>query len=66
MFKKEVELLVLIGFLRLENDSEWGAPNFTQNKPKSNSDFMKLNYQLKIQPIPMPQINFMLLKLEGF
>ena len=36
MFKKEVERLFLLGFLEVENDSEWGAPSFMQPKPKSN------------------------------
>ena len=48
MFKREVEILVLLGFLDVENDSEWGGPSFAQPKPKSNqesfrSDFRKLN-----------------------
>ena len=36
MFKKEVQRLVLLGVLKAENDSEWGAPYFAQPKPKSN------------------------------
>ena len=31
--KKEVERLVLIGFLELAYDSEWGSPSFEQPKP---------------------------------
>ena len=34
MLKKEVEHLVLLGFLEVENDPEWGAPSFAQPKPK--------------------------------
>ena len=50
---------------------EWGDPSFAQPKPKSNqvrfiSDFRNLNKQLKHKPYPMPNINEMLLKLEGF
>ena len=48
MFKKEVERLVLVGFLELANDSEWGAQSFAQPKPKSNqvcflSNFRNIN-----------------------
>ena len=48
MLKKEVESLVLLGFLERENYSEWGDPSFTQPKPKKNqlsflSDFRNLN-----------------------
>ena len=71
MFKKEVERLVLLEVLKVANDSEWGAPSFAQPKPKYNrvrflSDFMNLNKKLKRKIYPMPKINEMLLKLEGF
>ena len=71
IFKKEVECLVLLGVLKIANYSELGAPSFSQPKPKSNqvrfiSDFRNLNKQLKCKPYPMPNINEMLLKLEGF
>ena len=71
MFKKEVEFIVLLGFLKVENDSEWVSPSFAQPKPKLNrvcflSNFRNLNKQLKRKPYPMPKINEMLLKLEGF
>ena len=53
------------------NDSEWVDPSFAQLKPKSNrvcflSDFRNPNKQLKQKPYPVPKINEMLLKLEGF
>ena len=69
IFKKEVEILILLGLLILANDSEWGAPYFAQPKPKSNwvrfiSDFRNLNKQLKHKTYPMPNINEILLKLE--
>ena len=71
MFKKEVEHLVLLGLLEAANDSEWGSLSFDQPKPKSNhvrflSDSRNLNTQLKQKSYPMPKINEMLLKLEGF
>ena len=48
MFKKEVEILVRLGVLEVENDSEQGAPYFAQPKSKSNrvsylSDLRNLN-----------------------
>ena len=72
MFKKQVGILVLVGVvLEVENDSEWLAPYFAQPKPKSNqvqflSEFRNINKQLKRKPYPMPKVNEMLLKLEGF
>ena len=71
MFKKEVERLVLLLFIEVENDLEWGAPYFSRPKPKSNrvhflSDFINLNKQLNQKPYPMLNINEMLLRLEGF
>ena len=71
MFKKEVEFIVLLGFLKVENDSEWVSPSFAQPKPKLNrvcflSNFRNLNKQLKPKPYPMLKINKMLLELEVF
>ena len=68
MFKKEVEILVLLGVLEVENYSELVAPSFAQPKTKSNrvnflSDFSNLNKQLKQKPYPMPKINEILFKL---
>ena len=71
MFKKEVDHLVLLGVLKVANDSEWGAPSFAQPKLKSNrvhfiSDFRNLNKQLKKKLHPMPKFNEMFLKIRGF
>ena len=33
-FKKEFEILVLLGVLEKANNSEWGSQSFTQSKPK--------------------------------
>ena len=71
MFKKEVEHLVLLGLLKVANDSYWGAPFFAEPKPKSNrvhflSEFRNLNEKLKQKPYPMTKRNQVLLKLEGF
>ena len=48
IFKKDVERLVLLGFLEVADDLEWGDPSFAQLKPKSNqvcftSDFRNIN-----------------------
>ena len=71
MFKNEVESFVLLWVLEVENDSKWGAPSFAQPKLTSNqirfiSDSRNINKQLKRKPHPMPKINEMLFKLEGF
>ena len=55
----------------MDNDSEWGAPSFSHPKPISNlvrllNYFRNINKQLKQKPYPMPKVNEMLLKLEGF
>ncbi|MFM8622685.1 MAG: RNase H-like domain-containing protein, partial [Holophagaceae bacterium] len=68
--RKEVERLCQLGVLRPCNDSEWGAPSFII--PKKNltvrflSDFRRLNSMLKRKPFPIPKIQDMLQKLEGF
>ena len=68
MFKKGVERLDPLGVIKVENDSEWGAPSFAQPNPKSNrvcflNDFRNLNKQLKQKPYPMLKINETFLKL---
>ena len=71
LFKKEVERLFLLGVIEQANNLEWGAPYFAQPKPKSNqvsfiSNFINIDKQLKCKTYPMPKINEILLKLEGF
>ena len=36
MFENEVERFVLLVFLEVANDPEWGAPSFAQPKTESN------------------------------
>ena len=68
--RKEVDRLVLLGVLERDNSSEWAAPTFII--PKKNltvrfiSDFRKLNSMLRRRPYPIPKIQEMLQKLEGF
>ena len=70
LMKKEIQRLCDIGVLRRINNSQWGAPTFAQ--PKKNktirvlTDFRQLNKQIIRKPYPIPKINEMLLKLEGF
>jgi hypothetical protein len=58
------------GVLRKVNRSEWGSPMFTLVKPdnflRSLADLRKLNKRIKRKPIPLPKINNLLQKLEGF
>ena len=66
-----MKCIVLLGFLEVENDEEWGAPSFLQSKPESNrerfpSDFGNPNKQIQWKPYPIPKTNEMLLNLEGF
>ena len=68
--RTEVERLCSIGVLQKVNRSEWAAPTFII--PKKNgtvrfiSDFRKLNKRIKRKPFPIPKIQDLLLKLEGF
>ena len=68
--RTEIDRLCLLGVLEPCDDSEWGAPSFII--PKKNltvrflSDFRRLNASLKRKPFPIPKIQDMLQKLEGF
>ena len=68
--KKEVDTLVKIGVLKKSKKSQWAALTFM--RPKINgtvshiSDFRELNNIIKTKPFPIPNIQLLLLKLEGF
>ena len=68
--KTKVERLVKIGVLKKVNRSEWAAPSFIIPKKDKTvrfiNDFRELNKRIKRMPYPMPKIQDMLLKLEGF
>ena len=68
--KMEVDRLVKAGVLRQVNQSEWAAPTFIIPKKDGSvrfiSDFRELNKRIKRKPFPIPKIQDMLLKLEGF
>ena len=58
------------GVLKKVNQSEWAAPTFIIPKKDGSvrfiSDFRELNKRIKRKPFPIPKIQDMLLKLEGF
>lgn len=68
--RDEVHRLCEIGVLTRINHSEWGAPTFIIPKSDGSvrfiSDFRELNKCIKRKPYPLPQIQDILLKLEGF
>ena len=68
--KLELDRLVRIGVLKKVNCLEWAFPSFII--PKKNgtmrfiNDLRELNKCIKCMPYPLPKIQEMLLKLEGF
>ena len=69
--KTEVErLIVEVGVLKRVNRSEWAAPTFIipkkDGKVRFVSDFRELNKRIRQMPYPVPNIQEMMLNLEGF
>jgi hypothetical protein len=68
--KMEVERLVEIGVLKKVNRLEWAAPSFIIPKKDGTvrliDNFRELNKWIKQKPFPIPNIQDMLLNLEGF
>jgi hypothetical protein len=68
--KMEVDRLVQAGVLRLINQSKWAAPTFIITKKDHTvrfiSDFRELKKRITRKPFPIPRIQDLLLKLEGF
>ena len=68
--KMEVDRLVQIGVLKKVNRSEWAAPSFIIPKKDGTvrfiNDFRELNKRIRRKPYPIPNIQDMLLNLEGF
>ena len=66
----EIDRLCQIGVLKKVNNSQWAAPSFLIPKKDGSvrfiNDFRELNKRIKRKPYPIPQIQDMLLKLEGF
>ena len=67
---KECKCLCKLGVLCHINCSEWVVPMFIKSKKNISvhflSDFRELNKQIKRKPFPMPKIQDLLQKLEGF
>ena len=68
--RTEVERLCKIGVLKRVNRSEWAAPSFIIPKKDGSvrfiNDFRELNKRIRRKPFPIPNIQDMLLNLEGF
>jgi hypothetical protein len=68
--KTELDRLVRLGVLKMVNRSQWGAPTFIIPKKDGTvrfiSDFRELNKRIKREPYPIPKIQELLLRLEGF
>jgi hypothetical protein len=69
--KLELDRLVKLGVLKKVNRSQWAAPTFIIPKKDLTvlrfiSDFRELNKRIKRKPFPIPKIQDLLLKLEGF
>jgi hypothetical protein len=62
--------MVELGVMRKVNRSEWAFPAFPIPKKdttlRSIADLRELNKRIKQKPYPIPKIQDMLLKLEGF
>ncbi len=68
--KSELDRLCSIGVLKRVNRSQWGAPTFIIPKKDGTvrfiSDFRELNKRIRRTPYPIPKIQDLLLRLEGF
>ena len=68
--RAELERMCQYGIVRKTNNSEWACPMFTIAKPdgslRSLADLRELNKVIKRKPFPLPKIQDMLQKLEGF
>ena len=68
--KVELDRLIKLGVLKQISDSEWATPTFIISKKDATvrfiSDFCELNKRIKRKPFPIPKIQDLLLKLEGF
>ena len=68
--RMEVDRLCKVNVLKKVNRSEWGAPTFIIPKKDGTvrfiSDFRELNKRIRRKPYPIPKIQDLMLKLEGF
>ena len=68
--KVELDRLINLGVFKWINASKWATPTFVISKKDATvrfiSDFCELNKCIKHKPFPIPKIQDLLLKLEGF
>jgi len=68
--REEIARLVEYGVLRKVNRSEWASPMFTIRKLdmtlRTLADLRELNKRIRRQPFPLPKIQDLLQRLEGF
>ena len=68
--KVELDRLVKIGVLKKVNRSEWAFPSFIIPKKDHTvrfiNDLRELNKRIRRVPFPLPKIQDLLLKMEGF
>ena len=68
--KAELDQLIKLGVLKQINVSKWATPTFIISVKDATvrfiSDFCKHNKCIKHKPFPIPKIQDLLLKLEGF
>ena len=69
-FKQELDRLEYLKVIKKVKRSQWGAPTFLIPKKDSTvrfiSDFREPNKRILRQPYPIPRIQYLLLRLEGF
>ena len=69
-FKQELDQLEYLKVIKKVTRSQWGAPTFLIPKKDSTvrfiPDFIELNKLILRQPYPIPKIQYLLLRLEGF
>ena len=69
-FKQELDRLKALKSIKKVNRPQWGAPTFIIPNKDSTlrfiSDFRELNKRISFQPYPIPKIQNLLLRLEGF
>ena len=69
-FKQELDQLEYLKVIKKVNRSQWVAPTFLIPKKDITvrfiSDFRELNKHILRQPYPIPRIQYLLLRLEGF
>ena len=69
-FKQERDQLKALEVIKKFNRSQWGAPTFLIQKKDSTVrfiyEFIEPNKRILSQPYPIPKIQDLLLRLEGF